>query len=823
MAGGARREVRTMVRDLCLILCSHFEREVRAVSALPEFRDIRFVNLPVDCDLIEARWEGLGASVESCLRKGHSVCLIGSYCLTRPAQDLGGRDICPVSQRSQCVEWIADKDVLVQFLREEALLLLPGWLKDWRTHIERRWPGDEKGARDFFRGSRKKLVLLDTGLHPRIDKDLKDLARFLRLPSEIYPSGLGFFQLSLDRIALSWRLERTKDGLEERLSGLRGQITEFGRIGHLLGSVTKARDEDEARAGILEIFRAMFSPQGTSFHPAETLSESDAFDGTLRDRMLTLNAEYAWAQDQNGLFLRIAHGRELLGVVEMSGMPLSDRKEHDLNLALAAAKISGLALANSRMVRALAEERARARSTEAALEASEEKVRSVFMGVPVGIYRATPQGEIVDANPALARMLGYPDVASLKAVNSWDLHLNPADRESWQALLEGDQYVESFETQLRRRDGTVIWVRDTSRIVKDRHGRVLYYDGTIEDITKKKQTDAILSWNLRIKTSEAAVSERLLTPTPIGEMSAVVLEHARRLTSSATSLVGYIDQKTARLVVAAMTPDAGDMVAGHPDRLERAHELSSMWRWVLGEGKSILANVPSLDPRFSGSPDWHIPIGQFLAVPAIMSGSIVGLIAVANADHPYEERDLEAVERLATLYAIAVHRTRTEDALRELSLVDDLTGLYNRRAFMALAEQQVKIANRTRKDLSLLFADLDDLKKINDSFGHEEGDRALADAAGVLREAFRESDIIARIGGDEFAVLAIDASDWKPAGLLRRVRERLSALNADTGRSYPLSLSLGVARYDPDKPCTVQEILALADRKMYEDKTSKKN
>jgi diguanylate cyclase (GGDEF)-like protein/PAS domain S-box-containing protein len=812
-----------MARDLCLILCSHFDREVRAVATFPEFRDIHFANLPVDCDMVEARWEGLETSVGSRLREGHSVCLVGSYCLTRAAQEMGGREVCPVSHRSQCVEWIADKDVLVQFLREEALLLLPGWLKDWRAHIERRWPADEKGAREFFRGSRKKLVLLDTGLYPRIDRDLKDFARFLRLPGEIYPSGLGFFQLSLGQIVLSWRLERTKGGLEERLSGLTGQITEYGRIGHLLGSVTKAQGEDEAQAGILEIFQAMLSPQRAAFHPAETLSESGALERTLRDRILTLNAEYAWTQDQNGLFLRVAQGRDFLGVVEISGLPFPDRREHDLGLALALAKISGLALSNSRMTRALAEERARTRFTEAALEASEEKVRSVFMGVPVGIYRATPQGEIVDANPALARMLGYPDVAALRAVNAWDLHLNPADRESWQGLLEGDHYVESFETQLRRRDGTIIWVRDTARTVKDRHGRILFYDGTIEDITKKKQTDAILSWNFQVKTSEAAVSERLLTPTPIEEMSAVVLEHARRLTSSATSLVGYVDQKTARLVAAAMTPDAGTMAAGHPDRLERAHDLSAMWQWALQEGKSILANVPSLDPRFSGLPDWHLPVGQFLAVPAIMSGSIVGLIVVANADHPYEERDLEAVERLATLYAIAVHRTRTEDALRDLSLVDDLTGLYNRRAFMALSEQQVKIANRTRKDLSLLFADLDDLKKINDSFGHEEGDRALADAAGVLRDAFRESDIIARIGGDEFAVLAIDASDWKPANLARRIRDRVSALNAGPGRSYLLSLSLGIARYDPDKPCSVQDLLALADRKMYEDKTSKKN
>ena len=811
-----------MARELCLVVCSYFDREVRAISAFPEFRDVRFKTLPADCDLIEADWRGLKESVTAGRQEGSTVCLIGSYCLTKAAKALDAGAGFFTSQKGQCFEWVADKDVLVQFHREEALLLLPGWLKDWETFVEKRWPSDSKGARGFFRSSAKKLVLLDTGVHPRIEKELRGFAKFLKLPCEVFPTGLGFFQLNLIRAVLSWRLEKDKAGLEDRMEALRGQISEYSRIGHLIGSVAKAQNEEEARSGILEAFRILLSPQKIAFHPPESLTAEDQSEDSPRDRVLSLNSDYAWTEGRDGLVLRVAHGRELLGLLEVSGLLFPERREHDLSLGLALAKIAGMALANVRTLRDLAEERAKSRNTEAALEASEEKMRSVFMGVHVGIYRVTPQGEIVDANPALARMLGYPDVAALKTVSSWELHLNPADRESWQALFEAGNFVESYETQLRRRDGTVIWVRDTARTVKNRRGQTLYYDGTIEDITKKKQTDAALSWTLRSKTSEAAVSERLLTPTPLEEMSAVVLEHARRLTSSATALVGHIDLKTEKLVAAATTADAQAMVSEHADKVEHAHELSAMWRSALRDGKSILANVPSLDPRFSGMPSWHVPVTQFLAVPAVMSGAIVGVLVVANSERPYEERDLEAVERLAALYAIAVHRTRTEEALRDLSLVDDLTGLYNRRGFMALAEQQLKIANRTRKDLSLLFADLDDLKKINDSLGHDEGDRALAEAADALRDAFRESDIIARIGGDEFAVLAIDASDWKPAALSRRVRDKLAARNARKERPYSLSLSLGVTRYDPDKPCSVQELLALADKLMYEDKTSRK-
>ena len=233
--------------------------------------------------------------------------------------------------------------------------------------------------------------------------------------------------------------------------------------------------------------------------------------------------------------------------------------------------------------------------------------------------------------------------------------------------------------------------------------------------------------------------------------------------------------------------------------------------------------MPSLDPRYRGMPDWHLPVGPFLAVPAIMSGAIVGLIVVANAETPYLERDLDAVERLAGLYAIAVQRTRTENELRDLSLVDELTKVYNRRGFLTLSEQQMKVAHRTRKEMALFYVDLDDLKKINDSSGHEEGDAALVETAEVLKDAFRDSDIIARLGGDEFAVLAIDVAEGKATSLARRIRERLQVRNTRAGIAHPLALSLGVSRYDPDKPCSLQELLAQADRKMYQEKMSKKS
>jgi diguanylate cyclase (GGDEF)-like protein/PAS domain S-box-containing protein len=810
-----------MAHRLSLIVCSNLDREVRVLSGLPEFRDVDFLPLQVECDEVEARWEGLAETVRSHNEDGHPVLLLGSFCLTQAAGQPGLKDACQVAQKSQCFEWIADKDVLDRFLQGEALLLLPGWLKSWEHHVGRLWPSDRKKAQAFFRESAKRIVLLDTGAYPKIENDLREFARFLHLPSEIYFAGLGHFRMSLVQALHSWQSEKEREALEDRIAALRQQISDYSRIGHLLGALTRTQTEEETRNDILEIFRVLLSPQKVEYHPVRSLSPGTPAEDSPQDRILSLNADYAWTEGRGGLLLKIASGREILGILELEGLAFPERRDHDLNLALTLAKIAALAFVKAGSQQALKDEQEKARAAQAAMMDTEEKIRS-FEGVPVGLYRTTPSGQILDANAALARILGYPDPGSLRKVNAWDLHLDQSDRENWQSLLETSNFVENFETQLRQRDGTIIWVRDSVRAVKDRRGQVLFYDGSIEDISRRKQMDKAAAWNLQIKTSLANVSRQLLLPTPIEEMSALILEHARRLTSSRTCFVGYAERQSGKLVPAAMTKDAQDLAAKHPEANATAHESSGIWRSVINDKKAILANMPTLDPRYTDLPKWHFPVAQLLAVPALMDGHLVGLIVVANSENLYSERDLEAVEQMAALYAIAVDRKRKEDELREMSLTDELTGLHNRRGFFTLADQQLKIANRSKKAMSLLYADLDGLKIINDTFGHDEGDRALVETAALLRDAFRESDIIARIGGDEFVVLTVDVGDVKPDSLIWRVQEKFDARNAAGHGKFILSVSQGIACYDPGEPCSAQELVNLADQRMYDKKLAKK-
>ncbi len=165
-------------------------------------------------------------------------------------------------------------------------------------------------------------------------------------------------------------------------------------------------------------------------------------------------------------------------------------------------------------------------------------------------------------------------------------------------------------------------------------------------------------------------------------------------------------------------------------------------------------------------------------------------------------------------------RKRAEAALQSLSLVDELTGLYNRRGFLAVTDQHVAAIRRDNKIPIVLYADLDGLKQINDSYGHHEGDRALAAAAQILKETFRSSDILARLGGDEFVALAAIEEDEGAESLTDRLREQFDASNAVRSRPYNLSVSVGVAHFEDDR-YSIEDLMAQADHAMYEEKRLK--
>lgn len=179
-------------------------------------------------------------------------------------------------------------------------------------------------------------------------------------------------------------------------------------------------------------------------------------------------------------------------------------------------------------------------------------------------------------------------------------------------------------------------------------------------------------------------------------------------------------------------------------------------------------------------------------------------------------------ERVEELNFALAELKEAETKIRNLSMSDELTGLYNRRGFLVLSEQHRKTARRAGKSFSLIYGDMDGLKQINDTYGHHEGSEAIRRLAGIFKQSFRASDIIARIGGDEFTILVADATSCNLTIPLCRLQENLLRYNAQNLHPYQLSLSVGSICVNSEDNSSIEELLARADEIMYENKKQKR-
>lgn len=268
----------------------------------------------------------------------------------------------------------------------------------------------------------------------------------------------------------------------------------------------------------------------------------------------------------------------------------------------------------------------------------------------------------------------------------------------------------------------------------------------------------------------------------------------------------------------------GDVRAGRDIELEWAGELSqALARLARGGVDAVLLDLElpdssgpvTFERMFAFAPD--VPI----IVLTELSDEDLGVTTVQGGAQDYLVKDEVAPGLLARSLRHAIERHQLLSALRSLSLIDDLTGLYNRRGFADLGDQYLKLARRTARGVAMVFVDLDRFKTINDSLGHHVGDRALQKTADILKATFRRSDIVARLGGDEFAVLALEASGESAEALVDRLRERFREFNETSREPYRLSVSIGMYRHEGDVVTRLEDLLAEADRAMYEEKRGK--
>jgi len=228
-------------------------------------------------------------------------------------------------------------------------------------------------------------------------------------------------------------------------------------------------------------------------------------------------------------------------------------------------------------------------------------------------------------------------------------------------------------------------------------------------------------------------------------------------------------------------------------------------------------SVPRLLPRRENEPSNDVLQALLSEANRELASLLRDVRTESHGTSPGDTRSQAVSRLLMRAVRCAAKQYMLQAELGNLALTDELTGLYNRRGFMALSERQLKLGRRSGRGMLLFVMDVDRLKRINDSFGHFEGDRALKRVANVLEETFRDSDVVARLAGDEFAVLAIEATGHSEATIKARLFEYLKSTNTERSR-YEISLSLGIARFDPRNRTSIGELMAKADRSMYEQK-----
>jgi diguanylate cyclase (GGDEF)-like protein/PAS domain S-box-containing protein len=397
---------------------------------------------------------------------------------------------------------------------------------------------------------------------------------------------------------------------------------------------------------------------------------------------------------------------------------------------------------------------------------------NVVQGVAEAILIEDAQGILTFANPAAEELLGYTCEELIGR--------------HWTTIVPEDE-IEKVRQELAKRHRGTLSHYEMALLSKE--GQTISVIVSARPLFEEGEFTGVLSAFTDIRErvrAEREIAERRMYLEVVlraAPDAIVTLDAHHRIVewnSGAERLFGYSQEEVAGRNI--------DDLITSPDVFEEAAEFTQ----VVTSGMKV-PPTETVRYRKDGSPVDVIVAGS----PILVGDKLIGAVAV---------------------YTDITARKRMEEALRDMALVDDLTGLYNRRGFFTMSQQQLKMADRTKIRMILLFADFDNLKHINDTLGHPEGDRALIEVADVFRETFRESDIIARMGGDEFVVLAIETDSISPEILATRLQENLEARNARGDRRYKLSLTAGTARYDPRRPCSIDELLARADRAMYERK-----
>jgi diguanylate cyclase (GGDEF)-like protein/PAS domain S-box-containing protein len=425
------------------------------------------------------------------------------------------------------------------------------------------------------------------------------------------------------------------------------------------------------------------------------------------------------------------------------------------------------------------------RRAEAALRISEARFRGLFEHVVEGVYQSGPDGRLREVNPALARMLGFADVAELTALETTrELYVDPAMHGTIQATLLAEGELRNAEYELRRRDGEVLTVIENARLVRDVDGNVAGFEGTIWDITERRRAElAVQAEKERAQVTLQSIGDAVIT----------------------TDAAGHIDYLNP--VAEALTGWALDAAHGHPvdtvlhvvSDASRDGQESVVMR-CLREGRVILGSDQAAMLDRGGRE-----------------------IAIQNSAAPIRDRDGRVLGTVVVFRDVSRER-RLRRALSYQATHDALTGLLNRREFehrlhAALAETR----GERPVEHALVYVDLDQFKVVNDTCGHPAGDRLLKQVTTLLQTRVRGTDTLARLGGDEFGILLQECAREQAMKIADGLRQAIHEFRYEwDGQQLQIGASIGIVGIDRGSE-SVAAVMSAVDVACYAAKDGGRN
>ncbi len=496
----------------------------------------------------------------------------------------------------------------------------------------------------------------------------------------------------------------------------------------------------------------------------------------------------------------------------------------------------------------------RQKQLESSIEATKERLYLALESARIGTWDVNNQTQELIVNARAANMLGYREDEVEHNNLGWLDMIHPHDRVNTDRALAGyrnpEQDVVALEYRIRHKKGHYVWVQSHGRTVeRDDNGRPRRIVGTLIDITDSKRQESLRNRQRQLLDLLNQAQTSFLLNRNVEDACEALFDPLLRISESAFGFIGivqYNDKGQPYLTVPTISdldwrhgrrgggqPHPGH---GHQPHYERRaggmhfHRLDNLFGHVITHNQIVLTNDPAAHHASQGVPDGHPALRNFLGMPIRFDNKVLGMIALGNRPDGFDEQMVQLLEPLVVTLGTLFHardqetaRVNAEQELLRLATRDALTGLANRRHFFDVAEAGLTQTRRYGTPMTVALLDLDHFKHINDTYGHAAGDAVLKAFSEILRESLRDTDLPARIGGEEFAVLLTNTPLSESLNALERIRHSLDESPIQIGeRTIYATVSIGAVQWTASH-MDVDAMLAHADAALYAAKRHGRN